>query len=323
MKYLKGNSSRLMIALGVLGLIAGALVLIYARSFSIQPEVRDTIGWVITTVLSLSGLAKGLLNLGGTGKQEQAAARTVQPAWTFISPKESGGGFYRLPSFVDPFLSPVRKESVPAAASGGGIGWSEFLRLALLAVLAGFAVVGVETVFPGWISPQSLLWIFGAVVLGFGVVGARVGWAGGMMLSLALAVALSMTSFLREYWPAAFEGAGAQGPGSGFVIQGVLVFLLAFMGFASLKTLPARAAPLRLPDRLLGGVLGLMNGYLAAGTLLFLMLQNGFGHGWTGADPSGLTLEQLTAYLPPAVFAGPGQAIFTVLILIFVILIFV
>lgn len=324
MKYLKGNSTRLMIALGILGLIAAAILFVYARSISIKPEVRETLGWLITTIFSLSGFVKGLIARNTFGNKGEAAAQSGKPAWTFTSPRGSGGDFYRPPSLADPFSAmgkkpPDRKGPIPETGNPeAGIGWYELFRLSLLALAASFALVGAQTVFLERISPQTLLLILGVVAAGFGVMGARVGWAGGMMVTLALTTAISSTSLLREFWP------GDQDPRLSFIIQSLLVFLLLFMGFSTLKVLPARTIrPVLLMDRLLGGVLGMMNGYLAAGTLLFLMIQNGFGHGWTGADPSGLSIEQLAAYLPPAVLVGPSQFVFLTLIMIFVILIFV
>ena len=173
----------------------------------------------------------------------------------------------------------------------------------------------------------SLIVVFGAFVILFGVIGAMRGWAKELLVTSAVVLGLFMNAILETYIAPYRTAIFAQQGGTQFLVRSSLVILLAFFGYQTphIRALQPKVARERLEELLLGLLLGLLNGYLIVGSLWFYLHQAGY--------PTDLVLKpegelatlvgNVVKLLPPSVLPIPHIYFAVGVVFVFIIVVFV
>src|SRR6266511_5759881 len=119
---------------------------------------------------------------------------------------------------------------------------------------------------------MSIVYLFWMFVILFAIVGGMRGWAKELLVSFSVILALALNHVLRRYIPIAQSLNEADV--ALFWVRTIILIVLVFFGYQTVVNIPhlaARAARERLQDTLFGGILGGVNGYLIAGTILYYL----------------------------------------------------
>ena len=174
----------------------------------------------------------------------------------------------------------------------------------------------------------SLTVLFGLFVVMFGVIGAMRGWAKELLVTSAIVLGLFLNSILATYIQP-YQTFMATAPlGSVFVIQAGLLLLLAFFGYQTpkLQALQPKLVRERFEEILLGGFMGLLNGFLLIGSIWFYLHQTGYGVTDLVIAPEGemaTQVENLMAYMPPSLLPIPHVFFAVGVVFVFIIVVFV
>jgi hypothetical protein len=91
--------------------------------------------------------------------------------------------------------------------------------------------------------------------------------------------------------------------------------------------LQSKATRERLQDALFGAILGAINGYLIAGTILFYIVQTNYkvfpNIVMAPTDQNAQAVQNLMAYMPPHLLGEPGIYFAVILCFIFVIVVYI
>ena len=176
------------------------------------------------------------------------------------------------------------------------------------------------------VSLDGVFWMF---VILFGVIGAFRGWAKEILALAAMILGLFIQTILEAYAPGVrnlLSTEGGMAPLTQFLIKGGLFAALAFFGYQT-PNLPGVARPKfareRLQDWLLGGIIGMVNGYLLIGTLWFYMHQTGYPFEPRISAPTDPAVLNYLRYMPPVTLGGPRIFFAIALAFAFVIMVFV
>jgi uncharacterized membrane protein required for colicin V production len=152
---------------------------------------------------------------------------------------------------------------------------------------------------------QTVFWMF---VFLFGIVGVMRGWAKEIVATAGMVLALFA---LETFGDPIQRLLAAQQTGSQrFYIQTVLFLLFVFAAYQgpALVRLASRGSTTARPregvrDGILGLLVGMINGYLVAGTIWFYLHQQGYPFAANIMMPPAATspASELVAWLPPAV----------------------
>jgi hypothetical protein len=141
-------------------------------------------------------------------------------------------------------------------------------------------------------------------------------------------LALALNHVLRRYIPIVEQL--PDDSTSLFWIQALVVLALVFFGYQTVAMVPhlqAKATRERLQDTLFGTVLGAINGYLIAGTLLFYVVQTNYQAFpniiLPPTGPSVQAVQTLMTYMPPHLLGEPGIYFAVILCFIFVIVVYI
>jgi uncharacterized membrane protein required for colicin V production len=116
--------------------------------------------------------------------------------------------------------------------------------------------------------------IFGSFLILFAVIGSLRGWAKEIIVAFSVFLALFVQHVLLEFIPPVKGIFEAMAPKSQFYTRAALFILITVFGYASPTValrLGAKVARERLQDLLLGFFIGLLNGFLVVGTLLWFL----------------------------------------------------
>ncbi len=175
---------------------------------------------------------------------------------------------------------------------------------------------------------MSIVYIFWMYVILFGVIGAMRGWVKELLVAFSVITALAVNLLLEKYIPLVrdLDKAGT----SIFWIRTIILIALVYFGYqtvASVPRLASKAARERLQDALFGAVLGGINGYFVAGTILF------YNHVANYPFPNVISratdpviaqaVELMMKYMPPHLLGEPGIYFAVIIILIFIIVVYV
>jgi uncharacterized membrane protein required for colicin V production len=173
---------------------------------------------------------------------------------------------------------------------------------------------------------MSIVYLFWMYVILFAVIGAMRGWAKELLVVFSVVTSLAMNLLLEKYIPLVRD---LQDPKSLFWIRTLILIALVYFGYqtVSLPRLASKAARERLQDALFGAVLGGINGYLVAGTLLYYnhIAQYPYPKIISPAtDPAILeVIGRMMNYMPPRFLGEPGIYFAVIIILIFIIVVYV
>ena len=174
---------------------------------------------------------------------------------------------------------------------------------------------------------MSLVYVFWMYVVLFAVIGALRGWAKELLVVFSVILALTTNHVLRRYIP--IVSALPEDSPSLFWIRTIIVLTLVYFGYqtvVSVARLASRAARERLQDMLFGIVMGAINGYLIAGTILFYLNEAKYPFTDVVSAPQGDVLTQVQAlmnWMPPHLLGEPGIYFAVLICFIFVIVVFI
>jgi len=185
--------------------------------------------------------------------------------------------------------------------------------------------------------------VFWLLVLFFAAVGAIRGWVREILVTSSLVLAFVIISlFLNkrepkiELYPNAVPPqpswtfaplADQVNPRTEVLIRAGLLLTFAFIGYetAGLGRFAARIGTTRTQDRILGAVLGAINGYLLAGSLWYYLAGYGYPFdAFVAPEAYGLTEPNFLRYMAPAYIAKPvlGQSVYASLVVMLVLFVF-
>jgi hypothetical protein len=175
---------------------------------------------------------------------------------------------------------------------------------------------------------MSIVYLFWMYVILFAVIGAMRGWAKELLVSFSVITALAVNHLLRTYLPLVKE---LQEAGESlFWIRSLILVALVYFGYQTVLVIPrlaSKAARERLQDTLFGAVLGGINGYLVAGTLLFYNHVGAYPFPNVispAADPTiAAAVETMMRYMPPRLLGEPGIYFAVIVVLIFIIVVYI
>jgi hypothetical protein len=175
---------------------------------------------------------------------------------------------------------------------------------------------------------MSVVYLFWMFVILFGVVGAMRGWAKELLVSFSVILALGLNHIIRRYIPLA-QGL-AETDKTLFWVRTIILLVLVYFGYQTVVSIPhlaSRASRERLQDTLFGGIMGALNGYLIAGTVLFYMHVADYPFEKViskPADPALLqTVNQMMLYMPPQLLGEPGIYFAIILAFVFVLVVYI
>jgi uncharacterized membrane protein required for colicin V production len=174
---------------------------------------------------------------------------------------------------------------------------------------------------------MSLIYIFWMYVLLFAVIGAMRGWAKELLVAFSVVTALAVNLLLEKYIPLVRDLDKVSS--SVFWIRTLILIALVYFGYqtVSISRFASKAVRERLQDALFGAVLGGLNGYLVAGTILFYNHVAGYPYPHIvspATDPAIIqAIDAMMRYMPPRFLGEPGIYFAVIIILIFIIVVYI
>ena len=174
---------------------------------------------------------------------------------------------------------------------------------------------------------MSIIYIFWMYVLLFAIIGAMRGWAKELLVAFSVVTALAVNLLLEKYIPLVRDLDKAST--SVFWIRTIILIALVYFGYqtVSISRFASKAARERLQDSLFGAVLGGLNGYLVAGTILFYNHVAGYPYKdiiSPATDPVIIqAVDVMMKYMPPRFLGEPSIYFAVIIILIFIIVVYI
>ncbi len=174
---------------------------------------------------------------------------------------------------------------------------------------------------------MSVIYIFWMYVLLFAVIGAMRGWAKELLVAFSVITSLAVNLLLEKYIPLVRDLDKTSS--SVFWIRTLILIALVYFGYqtVSIARFASKAARERLQDALFGAVLGGINGYLVAGSILFYNHVANYPYRdiiSPATDPViAQAIEVMMKYMPPRFLGEPGIYFAVIIILIFIIVVYI
>ncbi len=175
---------------------------------------------------------------------------------------------------------------------------------------------------------MSLLYVFWMFVVIFAIIGLLRGWVKELLVAFSVILALTLNHVLRKYIP--IVQTLPDDSTQLFWIMALVVISLVFFGYQTVALVPhlqSKATRERLQDALFGLIVGGVNGYLIAGSILFYIAQTNFqvfpGVIDPPAGPAADAFQSLMTYVAPHLFGEPGIYFAVILCFVFVIVVYI
>lgn len=174
---------------------------------------------------------------------------------------------------------------------------------------------------------MSIVYIFWMYVVLFAVIGAMRGWAKELLVAFSVITALAVNLLLEKYIPLVRDLEDASS--SVFWIRTIILLALVYFGYqtVAIARFASKAARERLQDSLFGAVLGGINGYFVAGTVLFYNHVAGYPYKNIISPATDLAVIQavdlMMKYMPPRLLGEPGIYFAVIIVLIFIIVVYI
>ena len=174
---------------------------------------------------------------------------------------------------------------------------------------------------------MSLIYVLWMYVVLFAVIGMLRGWAKELLVSFSVILALALNLLLKQYIPIVSDL--PDDSSSLFWIRTLILIALVYFGYQTIALVPhlaSKATRERLQDALFGAILGGINGYLIAGTVLFYIDQAKYPYpNIISPPPADLAAAVTTmmAYMPPHLLGVPAIYFAVILCFIFVIVVYI
>ncbi len=174
---------------------------------------------------------------------------------------------------------------------------------------------------------MSIVYIFWMYVLLFAIIGAMRGWAKELLVAFSVITALAVILLLEKYIPLVRDLDKTSS--SVFWIRSVILLALVYFGYqtVSISRFASKAARERLQDSLFGAVLGGVNGYFVAGTLLFYNHVANYPYRNVISPATdqviAQAIENMMRFMPPRLLGEPGIYFAVIIVLIFIIVVYI
>lgn len=174
---------------------------------------------------------------------------------------------------------------------------------------------------------MSIVYVFWMYVMLFGIVGAMRGWAKELMVIFSVITALAVNLLLEKYVPLVRDLDKANS--SVFWIRTIILIALVFFGYqtVNISRFASKAMRERLQDAMFGAVLGGVNGYLVAGTVIFYNHMANYPYPKIvspAVDPAVIqAIDTMMKYMPPRFLGEPGIYFAVIIVLIFIIVVYI
>lgn len=175
---------------------------------------------------------------------------------------------------------------------------------------------------------MSIVYVFWMYVILFGVIGAMRGWAKELLVAFSVILSLSLTHVLRKYIPLARDL--PETDPSLFWVRTIILLVLVYFGYQTVINIPhlaSRAARERLQDTLFGAILGGLNGYFIAGSVLYYVHVADYSFQNIIVKPTDPQLlqavNQMMVYMPPQLLGEPGIYFAIILAFVFVLVVYI
>ena len=173
------------------------------------------------------------------------------------------------------------------------------------------------------VSLTFVYWLFIGL---FGIVGAMRGWAKEILAGFSVILSLFVLNIIETYIPFVSGAISSASPATHFWVRTLILIGLTFFGFQSpsLPQFVGKTKGERIQDRLLGLILGMINGYLLIGSLWYFMHEAGYPFPQiTQPDLNDVKIMAIIGNLPPALLAPPLLFIAVAIAFVFVLIVFI
>lgn len=181
---------------------------------------------------------------------------------------------------------------------------------------------------------MSIVYLFWMYVFLLGIIGAMRGWAKELMVIFSVVTALAVNLLLEKYIPlvkplADPANATPANLKSLFWIRSLILIALVYFGYqtVNISRFAGKAVRERLQDSLFGAVLGGVNGYLVAGSVLYYNHVAGYPFPKVirpAADADIIAaVDRMMAIMPPRFLGEPMIYFAVIAILIFIIIVYI
>ncbi len=173
----------------------------------------------------------------------------------------------------------------------------------------------------------SIVYVFWMYVFLFAVIGMLRGWAKELLVAFSVVVALTLNFLLRRFAPVVSTLPDADV--TLFWIREIILITLIYFGYQtviSVARLQAGARRERLQDSLFGLVLGGVNGYLIAGSTWFYLHSANYPFPKIFINPPAEVVTQIVNmmnFMPPFVLGEPAIYFASVIVLVFILVVYV
>ncbi|MCC6259246.1 MAG: CvpA family protein [Anaerolineales bacterium] len=175
---------------------------------------------------------------------------------------------------------------------------------------------------------MSILYLFWMYVLLFAVIGAMRGWAKELLVIFSSITALAVNLLMDKYIPLVRDL--PDNSSSVFWTRALILLALVYFGYQTINLAPrlaSKAARERLQDALFGAVVGGLNGYFIAGSLLFYNHVADYPYRNVispATDPTLIAaIDRMMQYMPPRLLGEPGIYFAVIIILVFIIVVYI
>ncbi len=174
---------------------------------------------------------------------------------------------------------------------------------------------------------MSIIYVFWMFVILFGVIGAMRGWAKELLVAFSVILSLSLTHVLRKYIPLARDL--PETDPSLFWVRTIILIVLVYFGYQTVINIPhlaSRAARERLQDTLFGAILGGLNGYFIAGSVLYYIHIADYSFQKVIIKPTDqllVAVNEMMTYMPPKLLGEPGIYFAIILAFVFVLVVYI
>ncbi len=174
---------------------------------------------------------------------------------------------------------------------------------------------------------MSIIYLFWMYVVLFAIIGAMRGWAKELLVIFSVITALAVNLLLEKYIPLVRDL--DKTTSSVFWIRTIILIALVYFGYqtVSIARFASKAARERLQDALFGAVLGGINGYLVAGTILFYNHVANYPYSKIvspATDPVIIqAIDVMMKYMPPRFLGEPSIYFAVIIVLIFIIVVYI
>ncbi len=173
----------------------------------------------------------------------------------------------------------------------------------------------------------SLIYVFWMYVILFAIIGMLRGWAKELLVAFSVVVSLTLNFLLHRYAPVVKDL--TEDNIALFWIRVSVLVTLVYFGYqtvVSVARLQAGARRERLQDSLFGIFLGGINGYLIAGTIWYYLDLAKYPFQNVIQPPSGdlaVKIANIMNYMPPHVLGEPAIYFASIIVLIFILVVYI